>query len=332
MEFLPRRKHPDHVTVIGAGKFGSAIAQVISKDGTPTTLVTRSQSRLDTLRQRMAKRPPSLHIQTLERVRLGEHVFLALPSSDFPEVVARLALSDHASSQRSYTTLSKGLAEPDGSTPLEIVTSAFGADRCAVASGPSLAAEMTRFPTGLVVAATNEQLRTDVASLLASPTTSCELSDDPHGIEFAGIAKNIATLGFHACHRATGSLNIAGMYTSRLFGEVCNYAQTLGATPMSFIGTAGVGDLMTTSHANTSRNVQAGRLLGDRADLSTSVIEAKVEQVVESLHTVPLLIRRIDSETPDSRIPAIRMLGARITGDISQPEWSRRLLYGQSTE
>ncbi len=326
MEFLPRRKHSDHVTVIGAGKFGSAIAQIISQEGTPTTLVTRSQSRLESLRQRMAKRPPSLHIQSLERVRLGEHVFLALPSSDFPEIVAQLALRHRIDPHRSYTTLSKGLAEPDGCTPLEIVTSTFDPDRCAVASGPSLAAEMTRFSTGLVVAAQNERLRADVANLLTSTTTSCELSDDPHGIEFAGIAKNIAALGFHACHRATGSLNVAGMYASHLFGEVHDYARTLGATPASFLGTAGIGDLMTTSHADTSRNVQAGRLLGDRANLSATAIEAKVEQVVESLHAVPLFIQRVDSETPDSDIPAIRLLGSRILGEVSQSEWSNQLL------
>ena len=325
MEKYGKREQGAQITVIGAGKFGSAIAEIISRDGTPTTLVTRSHSRLEGLRERFAKHPPSLSIQTLEKATLGEYVFLALPSSDFPEIISKLALRHHTDTRRNYTSLSKGLTAPDGKTPFELLSSTFGEENCAVASGPSLAGEMARHTTHLVVASHDDQLRAGVADILSTRTTVCEQSADPRGIEFAGIAKNVAALGFHACRRATGSLNIAGPYASHLFNEMYEYAAEYGARPKSFMGVAGIGDLLTTSHADTSRNVQAGRLLGDKADMSTSDIETEVKQVVESLHTVPLFLRRIRSEVPPDDMPAVRLLGQRIIGELSRDEWAATL-------
>ena len=73
---------------------------------------------------------------------------------------------------------------------------------------------------------------------------------------------NVATLGFHARLVETESLNQAGAFASDIFTEVYDYALEMGANPRSFIGVAGIGDLMATSHASTSRNVCAGKLIG----------------------------------------------------------------------
>lgn len=316
----PRRPE---VTVIGAGKFGSAIAEVASRNDTPTTLVTRSSSRLEQLRERMAAHSrSSLHIQSLEKTELGDHIMIALPSADFSLIVSQLALRHHENPDRTYTALSKGLTAPDGETPLELLTRTFDPDQCAVVSGPSLADEMPKQSTKLYVASSNEQTRTDVATLLTGSTIHCDLSTDPHGIEYAGIAKNIATLGFYACREATRSLNTAGAYASDLFAEVYQFAAHEHAIdPLSFLGAGGVGDLLTTSHATSSRNTQAGKLLGSKAAHSASDIEKKIKQAVESLHTVPLLKRRVDAAGVNS--PAVSSLAERIVGDVSHEEWAK---------
>ena len=317
--------HNPEVTIIGAGKFGSAIAEILSRDNTPTTLVTRSHSRLAQIRERMsAHSRDSLSVQSFEKTELGDHVMIALPSADFPLIVSQLALRHHENPNRTYTALSKGLTAPDGETPLELLTRTFDSDNCAVASGPSLAVEMNKQSTRLLVASTGEQTRTDVADLLASDTTQCHLSTDPHGIEYAGIAKNIATLGFYACREATRSLNTAGAYASDLFAEVYQFAaQEHDIDPRSFLGAGGVGDLLTTSHATSSRNTQAGKLLGNKAAHSASEVEKRIKQAVESIHTTPLLKRRMDHADMDA--PATTSLSQRIVGDISHEKWITHL-------
>lgn len=309
------------VTVIGAGKFGSAIAEMVSSDGTPTTLVTRSHTRLQSLRDRMVRRPRSLQLQSLEHAQLGEFVFLALPSADFPEIVSQLALRRHVSDRRMYISLSKGLTAPDSETPFELLERNFGVEACAIASGPTLADEMAKHPTHLMVASQNQDVSFAVARILSDSSTECATSTDPHGIEFAAIAKNITTLGFYACREATGSLNIAGTYAGKLFEEVYDHATAgCGASPRSFVGIAGVGDLLATSHASSSRNTRAGKLLGDKDNVSASEIEMRIKQVVESLHSVPLLERRINKD--DVVAPSIDLLSRRIVGELSRDEWA----------
>lgn len=119
-------------------------------------------------------------------------------------------------------------------------------------------------------------------------------STDTVGVEWAAIAKNVATLGFHARLAASSSLNQAGAFASDLFTELYDYALTMGADPRSFIGEAGIGELMATSHASTSRNVRASQLIGQGH--SVGEVEARIKQVVESFHTVPLLEPRIHTE------------------------------------
>ncbi len=299
-----------HATVIGAGKFGHAIAEILSGNGTRTELITRSESRLAQIRQQLARLSSFLSAHKLGDVPLGECVFLALPSAELPAVVSKLAEnSDNAS--KAYVSLSKGLTPPDGETPYELLTRHFGDERSAVVSGPSLASELPVPGAHLVVASLNNTLAATVASMLRGETLDCVPSNDPVGIEWSAIAKNIATLGFHARLAASGSLNLAGAYAGDLYGEVWEYATTLGATPRSFIGVAGVGDLLATSHADGSRNVRGGQLLG--TGYSASEAEASIKQVVESFHTVPLLKHRTTRAHPQGTIPALSALSDLIT-------------------
>lgn len=311
-------------TVIGAGSFGKVIAENISRGGVPTTLVTRSVSRLETLKNWFIKTPPNLELDVFERAQLGQYIFLALPSADFPEIVAKLALR-RGNVERNYISLSKGLTPPEGATPLEVVEKELGQENSAVISGPSLADEMGRHFTSLVVASHNQSLSDDIARILNGDKIAVAKSDDPRGIEFAGITKNIVALGFHACWQATDSRNTAGSYAGRLYSELHQYAQTIGAHSDSFMGIAGIGDLLATSHSDKSRNVRAGKALGDKSSKSTSEITATIGQAVESLHSVPLLVRRQEVAGYQADTPALALLSQRITGQLSRDEWAARL-------
>lgn len=311
-------KLPPEVTVIGAGKFGHAVAEIVSSANIRTALVTRSESRVEQIRQRLTRTSAYLAVQKFGEMPLADIVFLALPSSDLPDMAGKLA-SYHDDAGRTYVSLSKGVTAPDGETPYELLTRRFGADHSAVISGPSLADEMAKSGAQLVVASTNESLVDKISPLVQSGPVRSLRSHDPSGVEWAGIGKNIATLGFHASHATTGSLNIAGAYSSALYTEVWNYAESLGADPQSFIGVAGVGDLMTTSHASSSRNARAGQLLG--AGHSAGETETRIKQAIESFHTVPLLEQRINQGQQISVTPAMSALTHRISGECTPEAW-----------
>lgn len=314
--YTKRERRIPEVTVIGAGKFGHAVAEIVAKSHIETALVTRSETRREQIRQRLSRATDHLSVYKFGEMPLGQYVFLALPSSDLPDMAAKLATYQE-DTDRAYISLSKGLTAPDGETPYELLSRRFGEAQCAVVSGPSLADELPRFGAHLAVASTNTVLVDRLTPLLQNDTILCSPTNDPTGVEWAGIAKNIATLGFHASHGATNSLNIAGAYASALYGEVWDYAAEQGANPRSFIGAAGVGDLLTTSYADTSRNVRAGKLLGEGRSVGEA--EARIRQAIELFHTVPLLDQRI---TRDGGIaPAISTLATRIVGEGDVDHW-----------
>lgn len=86
----------------------------------------------------------------------------------------------------------------------------------------------------------------------------------------------------------------------------------MGTNPRSFIGVAGIGDLMATSHASTSRNVHAGQLIGQGHSVGEA--EARIKQTVESFHTIPLLEHRMHTQIAEADTPTISQLSRQIRG------------------
>ena len=118
----------------------------------------------------------------------------------------------------------------------------------------------------------------------------CELSNDPIGVELAGVAKNAAALAAGATE-AQG-LNAAGAAAGHIFAEVWRFAEAAGARPESFIGLAGAGDLVATALAPMSRNRRAGELLAQGVAAGGDPGRASA-QAVEALESVPLLAHSI---------------------------------------
>lgn len=114
------RQRPE-VTVIGAGRFGHAIADIVSRHEVRTALVTRSATRVEQIRQRLARHSSYLSVQKFGDAPLGDYVFLALPSADIPDMVGRIA-GQRDERARGYVSLSKGLTAPDGETPHELLS------------------------------------------------------------------------------------------------------------------------------------------------------------------------------------------------------------------
>ena len=309
--------------VIGAGSFGTAIAVLLARAGLRTTLQTRTESQAATLAETRTNEtylpgvelPSQLRVEPVANgVSRADYVFLAVPSTTIAEAIETLRGAG-LSSRAAVVSLSKGLVEPDGHAPTAVLRAHFGAQRVACLGGPSHAQEMVHHGAGLVAAAWDEGLADALASIFNRAGVVCEISNDPVGVELAGVAKNAAALAAGATE-AQG-LNAAGAAAGHIFAEVWRFAEAAGARPESFIGLAGAGDLVATALAPQSRNRRAGELLAQ--GVAPAEIHERVAQAVEALESVPLLARAI--EGAGLAAPVTSGLARLIEGGLPLDEW-----------
>jgi len=166
-----------------------------------------------------------------------------------------------------------------------------------------------------VCASQSADLAHRVAEVFQESGVVCEASADPVGVELAGCAKNAAALASGATE-AQG-LNAAGMAAADIFSEVTALARSYGAQRATFIGRAGIGDLVATALAPTSRNRSAGELLAQ--GVPSSEIQGRLGQAAEALETVPLLARAIKRAGVDA--PVTSALAHLIEGSLPLEEW-----------
>jgi glycerol-3-phosphate dehydrogenase (NAD(P)+) len=262
--------------------------------------------------------PERLKIRVLGGVenqfRRSDLVFVAVPSKGLREALAELQRQG-VNPRAGIVSLAKGLVPPDGMEPTLALERLFGPDRVACVGGPAHAREMVEEGAGLVCASHSATLANSVAEVLRSARVVCEASSDPVGVELAGCAKNAAAL---AAAAAEGQgLNAAGMAAADIFMEVLELARLRGASSRTFVGRAGVGDLVATALAPSSRNRSAGELLAQ--GVPAAEIPERVGQAVEALETVPLLAHAIESAGLNA--PIVSALARLIDGTLPLEDW-----------
>jgi glycerol-3-phosphate dehydrogenase (NAD(P)+) len=311
---------------VGAGSFGTAVAVLLVRAGVRTTLLCRTAEQVSDLTDaRRNERylpgvelPRDLKIRALgardDQFARPDLVFIAVPSKSVPEALEelrRLGVSDDAG----LVSLAKGLVPPDGQAPTTLMESLFGGERVACVGGPAHALEMVESGAGLVCAARSEVLVHRVAETFQRSGVVCEVSDDPVGVELAGVAKNAAAVAVGAT-QAQG-LNAAGMAAADIFLEVLALARASGGQARTFVGRAGTGDLVATALAPSSRNRSAGELLAQ--GVPAAEIPDRIGQAVEALETVRLLALALDRASLEA--PVISALSRLIEGSMPLDDW-----------
>src|SRR4051794_21370924 len=270
--------------------------------------------------------PERLKIRVLggvdEQFLRSDLIFVAVPSSGLSDALAELRRQG-VSPGAGVVSLAKGLVPPDGIPPSVALEAEFGPERVAVVGGPAHAREMVLEGAGLVCASHSPALADQVAETLRAARVMCEASSDPVGVELAGSAKNAAALAAGATEGQ--GLNAAGMAAADIFTEVLALARTRGARAGTFVGRAGVGDLVATALAPTSRNRSAGELLAK--GMAAKDIPGELGQAVESLETVPLLARAIESA--GIQAPIVSALARLIDGSLPLEEWVAHVRVSQ---
>ena len=283
------------IAVLGGGSFGTAIANLLAENGQHVMLWMRDPEQAEAIRQtgenpRYLKgvkvhagvEPLSDLAATLEACEL---VFVALPSS-----ALRQALQPMAEKLQSKLLISttKGIEAQSFKLMSKILEDIAPQARIGVLSGPNLAREVAEHAlTASVIASEDEELCLRVQDALHGRTFRVYASTDRFGVELGGALKNVyAIIAGMAAALGMGE-NTRGMLITRALAEMTRFAVQLGANPMTFLGLAGVGDLIVTCSSSKSRNYQVGFALGEGLSLEDAV--ERLGEVAEGVNTIKVL-------------------------------------------
>lgn len=282
-----------NIAVLGAGSWGTALALLLARNGARVRLWGRDTEHLEELRrQRVNQRylpdmpfPAMLEPSPVleEALAPAHEVLIAVPSAGFRHTL-RLALPQlHRGAGLAWAT--KGL-EPGRAYLLHEVAQEECGSACpqAVISGPTFASEVAaRLPTAVTVAASSEDYARRWAALLHNERFRAYTSTDIPGVEVGGAVKNVLAIAAGIADGLGFGANTRAALITRGLAEMTRLGVALGGRRETFVGLAGLGDLVLTCTDDQSRNRRLGLALG-RGDTVKEALQA-IDQVVEGVQT-----------------------------------------------
>lgn len=272
--------------VIGAGSWGTALAIQLARNGHAVRMWGLPADGLDVMaRDRRNDRylpgvafPDGLTVQPDMAALLAEcgDLVVVTPSHGLRGVFASIKGGTHR-----VAWATKGFEEGSGKLPHEVAAEVFGPGRAlAVLSGPTFATEVAKgLPTAITVAATDARFGDDMAKALHSPTFRAYTGDDLIGVGVGGAVKNVIAIAAGISDGLGFGANARAALITRGLAEVMRLGIALGAHPETFMGLAGLGDLVLTCTDDQSRNRRFGLALA--AGQGVEDAKRKIGQVVE---------------------------------------------------
>ena len=287
------------VAVLGGGSFGTVLANIAASNGYQVSLWVRDAEQALRINSEGANATyhPELKLSDnitadddLASVVVDAHfILVATPSIIFEEVISRLEPLINPSV--TVISCTKGIKPKPFRTMTDIITQHLGhivGDKVGALSGPNLAKEIAEEKVaGTVIASDNEGIAIEVKSMLSSNTFKVFSSQDIQGVELAGALKNIYAICCGIAHAKLVGENALGFIVTRSMAEMSRFAVAKGANPITFLGLAGMGDLMATCTSKLSRNFQLGELIAE--DLSLLEAKERVGQVAEGARTLEVV-------------------------------------------
>ena len=289
------------VAVLGGGSFGTVIANIIAGNGHAVTLWMRNGERADIINE-TRENPIYLPGYALHKalqastdlasaVAGADIVFVAVPSKSCRSVLQEVAGQINPDALLISTT--KGIESDGFKLMSQVVDEELPHHPLGVLGGPNLAKEIAAGQlTGSVIASDNDALITTIQALLHSSNFRVYASQDMYGVELGGALKNVYAIMAGIGGALELGDNTISMLITRSLAEMSRFAVSMGADPLTFLGLAGVGDLIGTCSSNLSRNYRVGFGLGQGRELDDILEE--LGQVAEGINTLGLLKSEAD--------------------------------------
>ena len=298
------------VTVLGAGSYGTALAICLARNNTPTVLWGRDAKQLSSMadsRQNQrylpgAPFPDALSVESdlATAVAQSRDILVVVPSHAFKGMLEQLAPLLHDSQRIVWAT--KGLEPGSGRLLKEVAQEVLG-DKypLAVLSGPTFAKEMAAgLPTAISLSSTDDEFIDAMAAKLhCARSFRVYKNPDFTGVQLGGAVKNVIAIGAGLADGLGFGANARTALITRGLAELTRLGVQAGAQPETFMGMAGLGDLVLTCTDNQSRNRRFGLALGKGTSVDNAMQE--IGQVVEGYRNteeVVILARKLNVEMP----------------------------------
>ena len=280
------------IAVLGGGSFGTALADISATNGHRVRLWMRDPEQTRSINEDHVNARylpefvihPSITADCDLTTVLADAdiVLIAIPSQWFREVVRK---AGQLLSGKIVISTTKGIEPTTFDLMSEILSEELDHARIGVLSGPNLAREIVaKAVTATVIASEDEQLCQIIQSVLHCDYFRVYANSDVYGVELAGALKNIYAIVSGMGAALGMGENTKSMLITRSLAEMSRFAVTLGANPMTFLGLAGVGDLVATCTSDLSRNYRVGYALGKGSSLAEA--ESRLGQVAEGVNTL----------------------------------------------
>jgi glycerol-3-phosphate dehydrogenase (NAD(P)+) len=259
----------DRIAVIGAGAWGTALANTIGRAGRPVLLAARGPAEAQTLAaRRESARLPGVTLD--ERVSVApldeaagryDAVLLAVPAQQLRAAAGIVAPA--LAEGTPVIACAKGIEHGSRKFMTEVIAESAPKALPAILSGPSFAADVARgLPTAVTLGTREEAVAAALARALGSAAFRLYHSTDVRGIEIGGAAKNVLAIAAGIVAGRGLGASAAAAVTTRGFAELVRFGRSFGARIETLTGLSGLGDLILTCSSAQSRNYSLGLALG----------------------------------------------------------------------
>ncbi len=323
--------------VLGAGAWGTTMAQVLLDANNQVTIWSHRQSAVDeiNLQHTNSKYLPGLSlsenlratadIEILNKEKF-DRILLAIPAQSLRENLS--AWKSFFPTNIPIISTVKGIEADTCLRMTQVVQEIISIpeNKLALITGPNLAGELSlRQPAGAVAAGSDQNL---IAELVSEFTTNYFLvypSDDLVGCELAGATKSVIALAVGMAVGLGYQANTTSMIITRGLNEVARFGESYGSKHITFLGLAGVGDLVVSCGSGLSRNRTFGEVLGKTGSMKTAIAEVqKTVEAVASAHAIQELAHRVGVE-----VPIIEAVSEVIAEKISPADGMARIMSSE---
>jgi len=285
------------ICVLGAGSWGTALAILLSQQNNTCHLWAHNPKHLKQLQDDRCNQrylpdisfPDSLVVETnLEHcIKNSETILIAVPSHAFRKTLK--TISSLIQPNHNIAWASKGLESTSHKLLSQILTEELGSKiSYAVLSGPTFAREVAKgLPTAITIASNDNELSQHLADRLHTKTFRSYTCQDVVGVQIGGAVKNVLAIAAGIADGLGFGANTRAALITRGLAEMSRLGQQLNAEPATFMGLAGLGDLVLTCTDDQSRNRRFGKALA--AGSTTEQAFSDIGQVVEGALTAKVI-------------------------------------------
>ena len=280
------------ICVLGAGSYGTALAICLARNGHKTLLWGRGDDHIKQMKQSLSNEkylpgiqfPPTLEVESdlAIAVKSSRNILVVVPSHAFGDMLTQIKPWLKKDARIAWAT--KGLDHKTGRLLQDVARDILGDTiPLAVLSGPTFAKEMAAgLPTAISLSSTDVDFTTELSDLLhCGKSFRVYPNNDFIGVQLGGAVKNVIAIGAGMADGIGFGANARTALITRGLAEMTRLGAAMKAEPSTFMGMAGLGDLVLTCTDNQSRNRRFGLALGQGVDVERACLDVHIVVVTK---------------------------------------------------